>query len=221
MAAAWENSYRGLARRLLLALLVWVTAAHVAFASYAGGWVSSPAHSSSFSIADFDGDGHPDLARIQISASNFGTATYSIQLRLTSSGQHLIQFTAPVGGLQIQARDVNGNHALDLVVTTAWLRDPVAIFLNDGHGGFSRAATGEYPEAFQQQKTNWTRLPSNAVADSVGVPPQSRTWAFYAHKAVKGSPSAGKALPISNSISLITHFSNSHAGRAPPLSLHS
>src|SRR5271170_3994083 len=66
-----------------------------------------------------------------------GRTNYSVQLHLSSVGQHSIQLVAPAGGLQIEARDVNGDDAIDLVLTTAWLKQPVAIFLNDGHGSFS------------------------------------------------------------------------------------
>jgi hypothetical protein len=53
---------------------------------------------------------------------------------------------APTGGLLIEARDVNGDHAVDLVLRTGWLRQHKAIRLSDGHGSFSRVEPTASPE---------------------------------------------------------------------------
>ena len=74
-----------------------------------------------FAIADFDGDLRPDLARVQTGRSDSSRTDYWIQLQLTASGRQSIEIVAPIGGLQIAARDVNGDHAIDLVLTAAWL----------------------------------------------------------------------------------------------------
>src|SRR5277367_4435524 len=89
-------------------------------------------------VGDFDGDLRPDLADVQTGRGDFFRTEYWIQLQLSAAGRQTILVVAPAGGLQIAARDVNGDHALDLVLTTAWLKQPVAILLNDGHGVFSQ-----------------------------------------------------------------------------------
>src|ERR1035437_2390402 len=91
-----------------------------------------------FAIADFDGDLRPDLARIQPRPNSSGATNYWIQIQLSAVGRQSIRLVAPAGGLEIEARDVNGDHAVDLVLTTAWFNQPVAVLLNDRHGGFSR-----------------------------------------------------------------------------------
>src|SRR6202043_727763 len=99
---------------------------------------ASPGSDLSFSIGDFDGDSNPDLASVQAGQSDLTRTDYWVQLQLSVRGRQSFQIVAPIGGLQIVSRDVNGDHALDLVLTTTWLRRPVAILLNDGHGNFSR-----------------------------------------------------------------------------------
>jgi hypothetical protein len=127
----------------------------------------------SFSIADFDGDLKPDLANVQAGKSDLTHTDYWIQLQLSAAGRQTFQIVAPMGGLQIVARDVNGDHTLDLVLTTTWLRQPVAILLNDGHGTFSRVEPAAFPEAFREFRTGWYSTTEQAV-DTVSVPPQSR-----------------------------------------------
>ena len=101
-----------------------------------------------FAIADFDGDLRPDLASVQTGRTDFARADYCIQLQLATGGRQSFQVVASIGGLKIAARDVNGDRAVDLVLTTALFGQPVAVFLNDGHGSFSRAELSAFPGAF-------------------------------------------------------------------------
>jgi len=168
-----------------------------------------------FAIADFDGDLRPDLATVQVGRSDVSNTDYWIQLRLSAAGRQTILVVAPAGGLQITARDVNGDHALDLVLTTAWLREPVAIFLNDGHGSFSRVDPNRFPEAFGESKKSWNSS-SRQAPDGLGIPPQSRAgiWSATARLPYVGSH-VGVILR-SHCGYLRSSFLDSHAGRAPP-----
>ena len=84
-------------------------------------------------IADFDGGLRPDKSGIQAAQSDSSPADYWIQLQLSAAGWQSIRGVGPVGGFLIEARDVNGDHAVALVLSTAWRRQPVTILLNDGH----------------------------------------------------------------------------------------
>jgi hypothetical protein len=104
---------------------------------------SSPRPGLPLAIADLDGDHQPDFATVEARRSNSPTtADYWIQVRFSASERRSIHLVAPKGGLVIEARDVNGDHAVDLVLFTARLRRPVAILLNDRHGGFSKIFHG-------------------------------------------------------------------------------
>jgi hypothetical protein len=168
-----------------------------------------------FAIADFDGDLHPDLAIVQGGQTTSGNTDYWIQLQLSKAGWQSIRLVGPAGGLQVEARDVNGDHAVDLVLTTAWLRQPVAIFLNDGHGSFSRVEPSAFPGAFSESKTNWG-FGSHPSIDTVDVLPQSRAGACREARNPLGGRSprglispTGAGFPLSPLIA-------SQAARAPP-----
>ena len=176
---------------------------------------TSATPSPSVAIADFDGDSRPDLASVQTGAGFSGGARYWIQLQLSAAGRQSIQLAAPAGGLLIEARDVNGDHALDLVLSTAWLQQPVAIFLNDGHGNFSRAALSAFPAAFHQSKTNW-RSNFAQEASVVATPPQSREGVCPEARGWCHGRFAVSLIPAGNSGFLCSPLLLSHAGRAPP-----
>jgi hypothetical protein len=170
---------------------------------------------SQFAIADFDGDNRPDSARIQPGQTSGSGTNYWIQLQLSAVGHQLIQLVAPAGGLSIEARDVNGDHAIDLVLSTAWLKQPVAILLNDGHGSFTRVEPEAFPKAFSESRTSSISTP-NLRTEAVGVPPQSRS-SIYAEKTSSrhGGSAAGFA-SRSNTLFAIGASLVSPPGRAPP-----
>lgn len=169
----------------------------------------------SFAVADFDGDHRPDLASVQSGIISSGTNSYRIQLQLSAVGRQSIQLFAPAGGLVVEARDVNGDHAIDLVLTTAWLRRPVAIFLNDGHGKFSRAEPSAFPGAFNRSNKGWAST-STQEAGAVSVPPQSWDAICLEDAGLVVRQSVAKAIPASSSGFAFSPFLASHAGRAPP-----
>ena len=107
-----------------------------------------PQAATPFAIADFDGDNRPDLASINIGQSNIHSTRYWIAFRLSGGARHTIGITAPSGGLEIIANDVNGDSFPDVVVSTAWTNKPVVILLNDGLGNFTVSSPSDFPNAF-------------------------------------------------------------------------
>jgi hypothetical protein len=99
-----------------------------------------------FAIGDFDGDQKPDLATVQVDPYTQRDARYSIHLQLSFGTSSAIGLTAPFGGLLLSAKDVNGDSAIDLVVTTVVGHKLVTVLVNDGHGNFSFAKEGAFPE---------------------------------------------------------------------------
>jgi hypothetical protein len=115
-----------------------------------------------FAIADFDGDRKPDLATVEAHRGNSSNITrYSIRLQLAAGPAQVFGVIAPAGGLQFVARDVNGDNAVDVLVSTAWMHKQVAVLLNDGHGNFKLADPAAFPLARRERVGNWNsgRLP--------------------------------------------------------------
>jgi hypothetical protein len=210
-------------RRGLRGVFLWISLLLFGFAGWssaeAAGTQSRPVTSLRpglpFAIADFDGDLRPDLASIQSGASASGSTDYWIQLRLSAAGLQSIQLLAPAGGLTIEARDVNGDHAIDLVLTTAWFRQPVAIFLNDGHGSFSRAEPSAFPEAFSAPAASWLS-DSRLLAEAIGIAPQSGAGICPEENDSLQLRSPAGSIPSSSAGFPVSAFLSSAPGRAPP-----
>jgi hypothetical protein len=212
----------GYVRRTLLSplvctlmLLVFGFVGGSASAEGARNAVAAPVGSGTqFAISDFDGDLNPDLASVQAGLTTSGSTDYWIQLQLSAAGRQSIRLVAPAGGLVIEARDVNGDHAVDLILSTS-LKQPVAIFLNDGHGSFSRVAPSAFPDAFSNPLTNWASALDQG-SDTVGVPPQSRPGILQAAKLLTNIRPRADSISRAGAGFAVDFFLVSHAGRAPP-----
>jgi hypothetical protein len=158
-----------------------------------------------FAIADFDGDVRPDLASIQAGSSTSGTTDYWIELHLTAGGRQSIRLCAPAGGLRIEARDVNGDNSIDLVLATAWFNQPVAILINNGHGSFSRVEPTAFPGAFSEATTSWASVSEQAI-DVVGAPPQSRAGICSEERGLLHVRSPARLIAPSRSRLLVSPF---------------
>jgi hypothetical protein len=121
---------------------------------------------------------------------------------------------APTGGLQLTSRDVNGDHFVDVVVTTAWTNQPIAVLLNDGRGNFSPSNPAAFPGAFSASR-NFLASTTDEISDATpallsrqllgqykqrhGIPTphgltaasgttSSRGWLFYAIESIRNRP---------------------------------
>jgi hypothetical protein len=175
---------------------------------------SSPVAVPQFAIADFDGDVRPDLATIQ-TEPGAGPTSYWIQLQLSRAGRQSIQLAGPTEGLRIEARDVNGDHSVDLVLATEWFRQPVAILLNDGHGVFSQLAPTTFPEAFSESGADWAAASTPAI-DLCGIPPQPPSAACLEATSYLSSQSPGGSIVLFSRQAILKLFAFSSPGRAPP-----
>jgi hypothetical protein len=168
-----------------------------------------------FAVADFDGDFRFDLASIEAWPNNSGTTDYWIQLQLSATGRRSVRFVGAPGGLWLEARDVNKDSAVDLVLVNAWSREPVAILLNDGRGGFSRVEPTAFPEAFTNPETTWSSATDQAMG-AFDVPLQSRAGACWNPRALPQFQRRADAILAASAELFFGCFLNSHAGRAPP-----
>jgi hypothetical protein len=172
-----------------------------------------------FAIADFDGDNRPDLATVETGLIGASHARYWIGFRMSAGERQMIGVTGPVGGLEIASRDVNGDNVIDLVVSTAWLKSPVAVLVNDGHGNF----TVHDPAAFSSALTNPSRTldsPGQSNADNAIAAPARSSDDFVASRAATTNHQDSETIFASDSLRNEFPLAVCSSGRAPPLSVH-
>ena len=168
-------------------------------------------------IDDFDGDYHPDQIAVETGANEFSGTQYWIDVRLSTAGRQIIPVFSVPGGIQVVARDVNGNGYLDLVLTASVLRRPVAILLNDGHGQFTRVDPEEFPRAFQDSETSWEAR-GHFPDDHAGLPRSLRFLIALTPGRLSIAPSPVTRLAAANPGDFLSRGLAPHAGRAPPTS---
>jgi hypothetical protein len=160
-------------RSLVRQTIFWSFAALAWLLAFSAHGVAAPAHPTQaaehFTIADFDGDSRPDLASVDVDQSNSRSTRYWIAFHLSGRTAQTVGITAPTGGLQITARDVNGDTFPDVIVTTSWTNRPVAILLNDGLGNFTAANPAEFQNAFIASKNSWTAA-TDEIRDPTALP---------------------------------------------------
>jgi hypothetical protein len=172
---------------------------------------------SHFAIADFDGDHQADLATVQAGTGSASHSRYWIRFELTSGNRQFFGVTGPAGGLQISSLDVNGDQALDLVVTTAWLNQTIAILLNDGHGNFTLADPGAFPDVAPDSQAEWSGQ-TTQIHNNAAIPP-SRSSGKVCAVCVRAFLAGDHAelRPLSAFRVCTVQPESCCAGRAPPL----
>ncbi len=175
----------------------------------------SPDSRLSFAVADFDGDRHPDLITVQPAVRDSSQTDYWLQLRLSAYGRRFIRLAGPKGGLKIEARDVNGDNTVDLVVATVWRDQPVAILLNDGYGNFSKVDPSVFPCAFSRSSKDWN---GSAVREAYAVPlpRESSAGEFPLARVTERLKDSSEHLPFVDTPSVSNRPDVLRAGRAPP-----
>lgn len=168
-----------------------------------------------FAIADFDGDAKPDLASVRFGAAGSSRVLYLIDLRLSGGSRHTYGLEGAAGGVRLASRDVNGDQLLDLVVTSTLTGEPLAVFLNDGRGNFTRSEPAKYPEAFRD--THDSLSTANATDDDRTGAELSRTAPACNTRVERVAANEGQRLPA------IPDFRSGNLtgqvawlGRAPP-----
>jgi hypothetical protein len=202
-------------RFLCLSLFAGLLAGGAAFANFSDAGAGPNRSGLPFAIGDFDGDSRPDVASVETGTSDFANSEYWIELQLSAAGWESIRLVAPVGGLRLVARDVNGDASVDLVVSTAWSNRPVAIYLNDGHGLFTHSEPGAYPKAFSKAARIWASVVA-LTAENVGVPSPQKTGICPQDRELPYERCSARLLTFPGVTYRFGPTMFLHAGRAPP-----
>lgn len=123
---------------------------------------------SSPGVGDFDGDNRADIAYAKPQGRMNGAYHYKVEVRLSAQPGAIFDVdSGAAGGLRISTRDVDGDHDLDLVITSAFGGLRVGVWLNDGHGQFTQGAAESYPLSIWQEPDHVWQAPERPQAPSL------------------------------------------------------
>ena len=170
-----------------------------------------------FVIADLDGDQKPDVALVELGSQRSAKTTYSIRLQLSAGAELAIGVSGPLGGLRVAARDVNGDDKVDLIVTSDLDADFLEVLLNDGHGNFSVAAPGAYPE-LENEPDVFLNSPAGPVVDQTTL---ASVRSSLGEQDLPGydcrrGPSSDP-FPLTKNQAALLQIAHSPLGRSPPV----
>ena len=105
-------------------------------------------------VGDLDGDHIPDLASGIRTGHTPEGYSYQVDLDFStnSEARPFNVFSEDSAGLNIEAVDVDGDHDLDLLVSSRFSPQPIGIWFNDGRGRFTRGDSTKYVLAAWQTR---------------------------------------------------------------------
>ena len=172
----------------------------------------------SWTLARLDKDNRLDTAISRVEGRNAQGYVYRIDLTL-SSGARVGSFTVSADsrwGINITPRDVDGDHDLDLVITTAFSRQPVGIWINDGNGTFAEGDPDDYSDAIWLEESSVTTEGPTDILLSLAFEPTRQLFSLATAGWIQPQPNPTFTGPAEDG----TVYHNSHISlqpsRAPP-----
>ena len=105
-------------------------------------------------VADLNGDHIPDRASGTETGRSEAGFSFRMDIALsgTSATKSFTVLSDEPMGVNVEALDVDGDHDLDLVISSHLLHRPVGVWLNDGTGLFSPSDSARYGTLLWQRK---------------------------------------------------------------------
>lgn len=196
--------------------LLALTLALPAFAGARGS--SETLTNSSLLFADLDGDHRADAISVELDALSRANALYSVNLKLSTGSRETIALNVPRWGIELAARDIDGDHDVDLVISNIFTHEALQVYVNLGGGVFAPADPDSFNTVLWGEGSSIASgpaLPPLCAADEDG---RSTPFTFGIVPAATGLPFAGEPGKPRDGTGLVrTPFCGSP--RAPPSTL--
>jgi hypothetical protein len=182
---------------------------HLGTAARSFGW--------STALGDFNADGAPDRAVADRGARQPEGFRYRLRLSVSGLSTRDVAFVSRHAALTVRALDVDHDQNIDLVVSAVPSGEVVAVWLNDGRGGFTEGNVSALPPSWSSDNTLDSEDPDDDPSLSSDGP-RSADDGLAVTRARAPSPEP-HALPLPQDVRSDARDSSSATGpRAPPLS---
>jgi hypothetical protein len=110
-------------------------------------------------LADFDGDSQIDVVTSRAERLQDHEYSHEVSLKLSGSPSTSFTFRDRYPNVQLNSRDIDGDHDRDIIIRDAGTSEPLAVWLNDGSGHFLQGDLEHYRAVLEEHHSPDIELP--------------------------------------------------------------
>jgi hypothetical protein len=114
---------------------------------------------SSWVLADFDGDSKIDVVTSRAERLPGHEYSHEVSLELSGSPSTSFTFRDRYANVQLNSRDIDGDHDRDIIIRETGTSEPLAVWLNDGSGHFLEGDLEHFRAALEEHHSPDIELP--------------------------------------------------------------
>jgi hypothetical protein len=110
-------------------------------------------------LGDFDGDSQIDVVTSRAERLPGHEYSHEISLKLSGSASTSFTFRDRYPSVQLNSRDIDGDHDRDIIIRETGTSEPLAVWLNDGTGHFLQGDLEHFRAALEEHHSPDLALP--------------------------------------------------------------
>jgi hypothetical protein len=110
-------------------------------------------------LADLDGDSQIDVVTSRAERLAGHEYSHEVSLKLSGSPATSFTFRDRHASVQLNSRDIDGDHDRDIIIREAGTSEPLAVWLNDGSGHFLQGDLEHFRAALEEHHSPDIALP--------------------------------------------------------------
>ena len=114
---------------------------------------------SSWVLGDFDGDSQVDVLTSRAERLPGHEYSHEVSLKLSGSPSTSFTFRDHYANVELNSRDIDGDHDRDIIIRETGSSEPLAVWLNDGSGHFLQGDLEHFRAALEEHHSPDIQLP--------------------------------------------------------------
>jgi hypothetical protein len=114
---------------------------------------------SSWLLGDFDGDSHIDVVTSRAERLPGHEYSHEVSLQLSGSASTSFTFRDRYPNVELNSRDIDGDHDRDIIIRETATSEPLAVWLNDGSGHFLQGDLEHFRAVLEEHHSPNIELP--------------------------------------------------------------
>jgi len=110
-------------------------------------------------LGDFDGDSKIDIVTSRAERLPGQEYSHEVSLKLSGSPSTSFTFRDRYPNVQLNSRDIDGDHDRDIIIRETGTLQPLAVWLNDGSGHFLQADLEHFRAVLEEHHSPDIQLP--------------------------------------------------------------